>query len=75
MTIIFKCGVPNGLKYQSFKRLITFKTILDYNIYIYIKPPLTHSRVFSPDVHTAINNINGFFVKHLQRLFPNAYAC
>lgn len=29
MTIIFKCGVPNGLKYQSFKRLITFKTILD----------------------------------------------
>jgi len=73
MTIIFKCGVPNGLKYQSFKWLITFKTILDY-IFMYIKPPLTHSRVFPPDVHTAINNINGFFVKHLQRLFPNVYS-
>lgn len=73
MTIIFKCGVPNGLKYQSFKRLITFKTILDY-IFMYIKSPLTHSRVFSPNVHTVINNINGFFVKHLQPLFPNVYA-
>lgn len=69
MTIIFKCGVPNGLKYQSFKRLITSKTLLD--CILYIKPPLTHdSRVFSPDVHTAINNINGFFVKYLRLLSP-----